>query len=112
MTLKTVTFFLLSLLLYFALFEVLGAVFPNKFGLTPFDYIRGWFGKCAAIYFEWRMRRQKFVWQCLRDGGGGVLWTPKVMTEEKAIAWLIKRTNAEIFFVDKVHHSILYRSRP
>ncbi len=61
-------------------------------------------------YRAWRARRARYLWRCVRDGGGGSMVTPKPMTEEHAIAWLARVTNGEVIHVDRDYRHIFYRS--
>jgi hypothetical protein len=60
----------------------------------------------------WLWSRQKrFTWKCCKVGGGGMLRTPRRMTQEKACRWLVRQTGSEIIFVDSEHHFIFYQTR-
>ena len=72
-------------------------------GFTLFPQIR-------ERFRLWREKRRKYYWRCVRDGGGGVLTTPKPMTRDYAVAW-VARVAGPILFVDEYHKHIFYHSR-
>jgi hypothetical protein len=71
--------------------------------------------EALVFYYSWRnariKRNHKCLWRCYRDGGGGQLVTPKAMTEERAVAWVSRVANVEVYHVDFEHRMIFYRSR-
>lgn len=51
------------------------------------------------------------LWRCVREGGGGVLITPRPMSAERATAWVARVTNGEVMYVHHEYRHIFYRSR-
>lgn len=87
----------------------------ERYGHPPVHYplrlrFRIWLYRRAVAFDQWRDRRRKFTWKCYRDGGGGVLVTPKPMSEERATKWLQRTANAEIIYIDRNYHFLFYRS--
>lgn len=67
---------------------------------------RNWRANAAAR----AVRNERLTWRCVRDGGGGILTTPKPMSEENAIGWLCRVTGGEVFYVDRERRHLFYRS--
>jgi hypothetical protein len=78
--------------------------------LTRHPRIVNWLSR----YYAWRnervRRNHKCKWRCYRDGGGGLLITPRAMTQDRAVAWLNRITGGEVFYVDFEHRFIFYRT--
>jgi hypothetical protein len=74
-----------------------------------------WYQQLIVRFWRWQyaraVRRGKWFWKCYRDQGGGLLETPKPMTKEKAMKWLVEFTGGEIEYVDDEYHFVFYRSR-
>jgi hypothetical protein len=77
----------------------------------PRELIRAWRANRKALAQARRVAREKLFWRCVRDGGGGILITPKPMTREYAMAWLVKMTGGDIIYVDQEIAHIFYSSR-
>ncbi len=71
--------------------------------------LKEWLLTLQIRFWTWRETRRKYYWRCVRDGGGGVLTTPKPMTRDYAVAW-VGRVAGPILFVDEVHKHIFYHS--
>lgn len=87
--------------------------------VTAWERVRAWWGRqlvrAMVAWYAWRnaraKRTHKCFWRCYRDGGGGALTTPAMMTEAYAVAWVSRTMNAEVFFVDFDHRMIFYRTK-
>ena len=87
--------------------------------ITAGEKLQSWLiEKAVPIYLRWynwrdaqRRRNHKCLWRVYRDGGGGKLVTPKAMTQERAVAWVIAATGGEILHVDFEHRMIFYIGR-
>lgn len=51
---------------------------------------------------------ERVIWSLIRYGGGGAVFTPRPMTEEKAVAWAMAL--GSVMYVDRQRHIIFYRS--
>jgi hypothetical protein len=60
----------------------------------------------------WRVTRQKTIWRCVREGGGGIVITPRRMRRDQAVKWFRESAggHAEIIYVDDINSHIFYRS--
>ncbi|MGH7744647.1 MAG: hypothetical protein ACREQD_02530 [Candidatus Binataceae bacterium] len=79
------------------------------------DRVRGWFTgagvRCYVAYYSWRIVRAKHRWRCVRSQGGGVLVTPRPMTQDGALKWFRRVVDAEVIFIDPNIHHIFYRPK-
>jgi hypothetical protein len=60
-----------------------------------------------SVYLYVQGQDQKHIWQIIRHGGGGSIFTPKPMTEEQAMHWALSL--GSVMHVDRQHHIIFYR---
>jgi hypothetical protein len=72
--------------------------------------LKEWLMTLYIRYLMWRETRRKYWWRCVRDGGGGVIVTPKPMRRDYAVAW-VSRIAGPVLYVDEVHKHIFYHNR-
>ena len=57
------------------------------------------------------IRPERHYWRVFRFHGGGVLMTPKPMTEQEAVDWTASAIKGEVAYVDRECGFIFYRPK-